>query len=128
MIMAKLNFIFTSDRPIYLQLVEQLTLYIVSGKLPPGEKLPPIRELALLAKVNPNTLQRALAELEDQKLIHTERTNGKYITSDIKLIERHRTKFADEKVKNYLREMRDLGLTPAEAVQYLIHRGGLIHD
>ena len=93
------NFNFQSDRPIYIQLVEQLELYIISGKIPPGERLPSVRDLALTTKVNPNTMQRALAELEDLKLIYTERTNGKYVTTNTKLITKYREKFASEKAR-----------------------------
>ena len=87
-----IKFDFDSNRPIYIQLVEQLELYIISGKIPPGERLPSVRDLAIQAKVNPNTMQRALAELEDAKLIHTERTNGKFITENIKHIQKYREK------------------------------------
>ena len=70
-----MNFVFDNDRPIYIQLVEQLQIYIISGKIKSGEKLPSVRELALKTKVNPNTMQKALVELEDLKLIYTERWN-----------------------------------------------------
>lgn len=72
-----MNFIFDNDRPIYIQLVEQLKQQIVSGKGKTGERLLSVRELAILTKVNPNTMQKALVELENEKLIYTERTNGK---------------------------------------------------
>ena len=117
--MPKLNFNFTSDRPIYLQLVEQLTLYIVSGKLPPGDKLPPIRELALRAKVNPNTIQRALTELEDQRLIYTERTNGKFVTQNIKLITKYREQSAYTITQQYFQTMANLGFDRKTTINYL---------
>ena len=75
-----------SDRPIYTQLLEELKRRIVSGYYKPGEKLMPVRELAQEAKVNPNTMQKALVELEELGLIYTERTNGKFVTEDEKLI------------------------------------------
>ena len=77
-----MNFIFDNDRPIYIQLVEQLKEYIVSGTFKAGEKLPSVREFAMQIKVNPNTVQKALAEIENQKLIYTERTNGKFVTEN----------------------------------------------
>ena len=70
-----MNFIFDNDRPIYIQLVEQLEIFIISGKISPGERLPSVRDLALKTRVNPNTMQKALTELENLKLIYTERTN-----------------------------------------------------
>lgn len=119
------NFNFANDRPIYIQLVEQLELYIVSGKIPPGDKLPSVRDLALAAKVNPNTMQRALAELETLKLIYTERTTGKYITTNTKLIDKYRDKFAKAKVKTYLSDMQKLGFDTKSAVDYLKVKGGI---
>ena len=83
-----MKFVFDNDRPIYIQLVEQLRLFILSGKLSEGERLPSVRELAVIAKVNPNTMQKALVELEDDKLIYTERTNGKFVTDDKKLLKK----------------------------------------
>mgnify|MGYP001044922748 CR=1 FL=1 len=123
-----IDFNFTDDRPIYIQLVEQLELYIVSGRIPVGEKLPSVRELACHAKVNPSTMQRALIELENLKLIFTERTNGKYVTTDSSLIETYRTEFAEDRVKQYLIEMSDLGFDRTAAIKYLKSQGGKHHD
>lgn len=119
------NFNFSNNRPIYLQLVEQLELYIVSGKIPPGSKLPSVRDLALVSKVNPNTMQRALAELETLKLIYTERTTGKYVTTNEKLITKYREKFANDQVKSYLNAMKKLGFDSKSALNYLKTKGGI---
>ena len=73
---------FNNDLPIYSQLVAYMEKLIVTNKLLPKEKIPSVRELALLLKVNPNTVQKALNELEGNELIYTERTNGKFVTSD----------------------------------------------
>ena len=89
-----MNFIFDNNTPIYLQLVKQLKIHIVSGKLKPGERLPSVRDLSLELKVNPNTLQKALFELEEMGLIFTERTNGKFVTGDSQLIEKYRKEYA----------------------------------
>ena len=120
-----LNFNFINDRPIYIQLVEQLEFYIVSGKIPPGSKLPSVRDLALAAKVNPNTMQRALTELEDLRLIYTERTTGKYVTNDEKLITKYRKKFANAKVKIYFNDKEKLGFNTKSALDYLKSKGGI---
>lgn len=114
-----MNYIFDNERPIYLQLVEKLRIEIVSGKLKKGERLPSVRELALITKVNPNTMQKALAELEEEKLIYTERTNGKFVTDDINLIEEVKRKLAKEKVNEYIKSMESLGISYEEAIQYL---------
>ena len=96
-----MEYIFDNERPIYIQLVEIIRLEIVSGKIKKGERLPSVRELALMMKVNPNTMQKALAELENEKLIYTERTNGKFVTQDQNLIEEIRKELAKEKVNTY---------------------------
>ncbi len=114
-----MNFIFDNDRPIYIQLVEQLEIYIISGKIKSGEKLPSVRDLALKTKVNPNTMQKALVELEDLKLIYTERTNGKYVTKDKKLLNKFKDKYAKEKTKKYLNEMQELGFMKTEIIEIL---------
>lgn len=120
-----MNFNFDNDRPIYIQLVEQLKVYIVSGKLESGAKLPSVRDLALQIKVNPNTIQKALLELENQKLIYTERTNGKYITSDKELIEKIKMELAVKKVKAYLSDMQKLAISNKDAIKYLHELGGV---
>ncbi len=114
-----IEFNFTNDRPIYLQLVEQLELYIITEQFPPGSKIPSVRELAVQAQVNPNTMQKALQELEDKKLIITERTNGKFVTDDIKFIQKQRDQLAQQKIVTFFREMKDLGLSRAEIISYL---------
>jgi len=118
------DYIFDNERPIYLQLVEKLRIEIVSGKLKKGERLPSVRELALIAKVNPNTMQKALVELENEKLIYTERTNGKFVTENAKLIEKAKKELAKEKLNNYLKDMEDIGITREEAIEYLQELGG----
>ena len=75
-----MEFVFDNNVPIYIQLVEYIKIYLISGVFKSGEKLPSVREFATTFKVNPNTMQKALAELESLDLIYTERTNGKYVT------------------------------------------------
>ena len=119
-----MEFIFDNERPIYIQLVEQLRIAVVSGAYEPGERLPSVRELALAAKVNPNTMQRALTELESEKLIFTERTNGKFVTEDKAVIEKAKLLLASEKVRRYLDEMRSIGISFDDAVNCLRELGG----
>lgn len=108
-----------SDRPIYTQLLEELKRRIVSGYYRPGEKLLPVRELAQEAKVNPNTMQKALSELERQGLVFAVRTTGRYITEDATLIEDTKTEFAAFHVKTYYNEMKALGYQREEMVQFI---------
>ena len=115
---------FDNERPIYIQLVELIRIKIVSGEFKKGQKIPSVRELALMMKVNPNTMQKALVELEEEKLIFTERTNGKYVTEDEKLIEKVKNELAKEKVENYVNSMNLIGISFDEAVKYLQELGG----
>ena len=118
-----MDYIFDNERPIYVQLVEKLRVEIVSGKLKSGERIPSVRELALTARVNPNTMQKALAELESEGLIYTERTNGKFVTDNKELIEKIKTELAKEKVNNYINDMKNIGLNFEDALQYLQELG-----
>jgi len=119
-----LEYNFDNERPIYLQLIDLLRIEIISGKLKKGEKIPSVRDLSLSLKVNPNTLQKALMELEKQKLIYTERTNGKFVTEDSNLIEQVKREIAKEKVNNYLNSMKSIGLSFEESMKYLKELGG----
>lgn len=115
---------FDNERPIYLQLVEQLRMAIVSGTYLAGSRLPSVRELAVMAKVNPNTMQKALTELESDQLIFTERTNGKYVTKDQCLLAKIKAELATNLADNYLADMAKIGITPAESIKYIKHKGG----
>lgn len=118
-----MDYIFDNERPIYVQLVEKLRIEIVSGKIKIGERLPSVRELALTTRVNPNTMQKALAELESEGLVYTERTNGKFVTENKELIDKIKRKLAKEKVNNYINDMKNIGITYEEAIQYLQELG-----
>lgn len=111
-----------ADRPIYAQLVERIQKQIVSGHYPPGERLPSVRELAAVAAVNPNTMQKAFAELERSGLIITQRTNGRTVTADKELIENIRTGLAKDQVETFFAGMKELGFTEREAAQLLKNR------
>ena len=97
------------NRPIYIQLVEELQSRIVSGAYPPGAKVDSVRDLAAEAAVNPNTMQRALAELEQSGLLRAERTSGRFITEDEELIAAVRKSLAKEKIEAFVRDMSVLG-------------------
>lgn len=98
-----------SDRPIYTQLIEQLELNICSGIYTLGSKLPSVRDLAEEAAVNPNTMQRALAKLEEDGLLYTQRTSGRFITEDAKMVKQVKNKIAREQVREFLQKMISLG-------------------
>lgn len=108
-----------SDRPIYAQLVERIQMQIVSGQYPPGGKLPSVRDLAAVAAVNPNTMQKAFAELERSGLIITQRTNGRTVTEDENMIQQIKAELAKEHVDTFFMKMKELGYTEQEAVELL---------
>lgn len=100
---------FKDNRPIYTQLVEQITLKIVSGEYKIGEKLPSVRDLASEATVNPNTMQKALAELERRGLVYSVRTSGRFITQDCNIIKDTQTTLAKDEIKEFLEKMQKIG-------------------
>ena len=108
-----------SERPIYAQLVERIQMQIVSGQYPPGGKLPSVRDLAAVAAVNPNTMQKAFAELERSGLIITQRTNGRTVTEDENMIRQIKAELAKEHVDTFFMKMKELGYTEQEAVELL---------
>ncbi len=107
---------FTNDAPIYTQLVEQLTLRIITTAYLPGQRLPAVRELAMEAGVNPNTMQRALSELERSGLVFSVRTSGRFVTEDTQMIAQAKQDQAEAQVTQFLRAMERLGYQKAEIV------------
>ncbi len=110
---------FDNNIPIYIQLLEYMKIYLISGVFKCGEKLPSVREFANTFKVNPNTMQKALSELESMKLIYTERTTGKYVTKDEKLIEKLKDEYALTLARSYFQGMKKIGLGKADSIKYL---------
>lgn len=106
----------SSDRPIFLQIMEKIKVDIVSGKYQPGQKIPSVRELASEAAVNPNTMQKALTELERENLVFSQRTSGRFITEDEQMIQVLRMEMAREKVTDFLASMRELGFEKEDIV------------
>ncbi len=98
-----------SDRPIYIQLIEQIELKIFSGEYPSGTKLPSVRDMAQDASVNPNTMQRALVKLEEDGLIITHRTSGRSITEDVSMIEKAKNQLAQQQILEFLEKMQLMG-------------------
>lgn len=106
-----------SERPVYIQLIEQIQSGIISGQYKPGDKLPSVRDLAAEATVNPNTMQKALTELERTGLIYTNRTSGRFITSDEEMIKKLKGLSAKELVEDFINRMKQLGYEPTETLQ-----------
>ena len=108
---------FENDRPIYTQLLEQIRLRIISGIYAAGSRLPSVRELAADASVNPNTMQKALSELEQSGIIYSQRTSGRFVTEDTAMIEHVKEEIAEEKIKEFFKVMNSLGLKPGDTLK-----------
>ena len=109
-----MSWIFDNTKPIYLQIMEKIKLEIVSHKLEPNQQLPTVRELASEAGVNPNTIQRALSDLEREGLVYSKRTTGRFVTEDRDLIVQTRKQLSEEKLKNFVTGMLQFGYQKEE--------------
>lgn len=109
----------TNDRPLYVQLIEHMKLLILSGEYEPGQQFPSVRELAMMANVNPNTMQRALSALELDGLLINERTNGRKITGNVSMIESMREELARAKLCQLKKELGQLGMTTDEQLAFI---------
>ena len=100
---------FSNDAPIYSQLIQQIQVGIVSGAFPPGQRLPSVRDLATEAGVNPNTMQRALAELERDGLVYSQRSAGRFVTEDQIMIDQVKRDLAQRHIQAFWEAMTHLG-------------------
>lgn len=110
---------FSNDAPIYTQLIQQVKVGIVTGAFPPGERLPSVRDMATEAGVNPNTMQRALAELERDGLVYSQRTAGRFVTEDNTMINQAKRSLAERHVKTFLEAMLRLGFQRDEIIRLI---------
>lgn len=110
---------FQNDIPIYLQVVDQVKLQILSGQLKPGDKISSVREMASTLGVNPNTIQRAFLELEHQGFITTQRAVGRFVSEDTDFIERCRQEKIQETIQQFVLQMETFGVTKMEIIDYL---------
>lgn len=110
---------FNESMPIYLQLMETIKHDIISGSLEPGTKIDSVRDLAVRFGVNPNTMQKALSELEREELLHAERTAGRFVTKNKLLIESIRYKEARSITEGFIKQMKSLGYSEEEIIDFL---------
>lgn len=110
---------FRNDTPIYSQLIDQIKRAITAGTLKAGERLPSVRDLAAEAGVNPNTMQRALQELEREGMVYTVRTAGRFVSENAAAIEKEKKRLADELLRGFLQSMKSLGFSETEAQRLL---------
>lgn len=111
--------ILDGDRPIYAQIIDEIRMRIIAGIYAPGDKIPSVRELASEASVNPNTMQKALSELERGGLISTMRTSGRTVTEDKKMIEDMKNKLATEQITLFFEKMKQYGFSNEETVELI---------
>lgn len=105
---------FDRERPIYVQIAERIKSRVLSGRYKPGEKLPSVRDLAMEMSVNPNTMQRAMAELEREGVLFSKRTAGRYISEDEELLGRFRQRMIAEEAEAFLNRLKELGISREE--------------
>ena len=109
-----MSWTFDNNKPIYLQIMEKIKLQIISHKLEPNQQLPTVRELASEAGVNPNTIQRALADLEREGFVYTKRTSGRFVTEDSDLILQSRKQLSEEQLQQFVTGMVEFGYEKEE--------------
>ena len=112
---------FRGDTPVYRQIVSHLRAELLEGKYPADGQIPPVRQLALEAAVNPNTMQRALTELESEGLLYTRSTAGRFVTSDETVLRRARETMHKETMERLLSEALSLGITREEFITFMKH-------
>ena len=115
-----MSYSFNDEIPIYLQIIEHIKMQIISKKYLPNQKIPSVRELSFELEVNPNTVQKALFELENIGLIYTERTNGKFVTDNEKLIEDIKNQTIQKMIDEFYVSMNKLGIENEQVLQILI--------
>lgn len=110
---------FSTDRPVYLQIAERIRRSVLSGEYPPGGQIPSVRQLALEAAVNPNTVQHAFSDLEHEGIILSKGTQGRFVTEDRQVIELVRQEIAMECVRGFLRDLKQLAIDPEQAISMI---------
>lgn len=115
-----MGWLIDNNKPVYIQLVEQLKSKIISGEFKAGDKIDSVRSLAEEAEVNPNTMQRALAELERENLVFSKRTSGRFVTDNEEMIKVMKEEVANEQIKNLKINLERLGFNEEEIIDLVI--------
>ncbi len=110
---------FTSDRPVYIQVAERIRRSVINGEFAPGEQIPGVRQLAMLAAVNPNTIQHAFTELEDEGLIESHGTQGRFVTQSLDTIKSCREKQTRELAHHFVLKARELDIGENELISLI---------
>ena len=112
---------YNNQLPIYQQIIDNILLSIAKGEFSPGEKIASVRDMAANFKVNPNTMQRSLAKLEEMGYLFSERTSGRYITNDVGIVARLKSSFPEQITKRYVDEMLEYGMLKEGISDYVRH-------
>lgn len=110
---------FDEKSPIYIQIAKYIKMKIISQKIKSGDQLPTVRELAEEAGVNPNTMQRAFSELEQEGMVFSKRTSGRFVTEDEKLIKQKRHELATEELQSFVQNMHHIGFDTSDIIAVL---------
>ena len=108
---------FKSGIPIYLQIISTIKMQVAGGELPPGSQIKPVRDLAMEAGVNPNTMQRALTQLEQEGLLFTQRTSGRYVTEDETVLKEMRKSLSEQYIRELYESLSGLGMNREEIIE-----------
>lgn len=112
-----MKWIFNEEAPIYIQIKEQIKTQIATGNLKAGDKMPPVRELAVDAGVNPNTMQKALSELEREGLLYSNRTAGRFVSDNQKQTEDLQESLIEQYMQTFTDNMAKVGCPPEKSAQ-----------
>ena len=110
---------FNDHEAVFIQIADRIRAEILNGAYQPGQQIPPVRQLASEAAVNPNTMQKALTHLEEQGLVHSHGTVGRFITDDIAVIDNAREQMRRDTVREWLMQARQLGISAEEIIKYI---------
>ncbi|MBR5202096.1 MAG: GntR family transcriptional regulator [Clostridia bacterium] len=110
---------FSSDKPVYLQIADRIVKKVLSGEYSVGEQIPTVRQIALEAAVNPNTVQHAFSELENEGLIISKGTLGRFVTEDTEIVATCRHKMAEQIVRDFAKNMEHLSITKEQAIKMI---------
>ncbi len=110
---------FSTDRPVYIQIADRIKKSVLSGEYEAGQQIPTVRQLALEAAVNPNTVQHAFTELENEGIIIAKGTLGRFVTEDEQVVQAVREQMARNLAKTFVQEMGQLSISPEQALELI---------
>ncbi|MEF9953149.1 MAG: GntR family transcriptional regulator [Clostridium sp.] len=116
------SIIFDDNKSVYVQIIDYIKKLVIGGKLPLGERIPSVREMAGIMKVNVNTMQRAYKKLEEEGVTETRRGMGSYITTNENIISLLKEEMAGDIIDKFINDMRDMGYSPKDVIGIISRR------